>query len=281
MVPPGWLERLRVLPGLEVTSIGELTQMAAEELARAARVESAAVGRAFTEAMQGDGFSVGRGVAIPHIEMAGSVETHLCLVTLRAPSSLVGIDAQPLDIFWFILSKPDPREHLLLLAHLARLTQSRTLLDGLRRTASPEEAIELVRAAELRHRATPGARFQRETNALVVVSIRGEKAVDALLIDLVDQGYGEACVLEAQSLQEAATREVPLFAGFRDLFGDPGARRLLLVEAPSAQVQAVVELIQGVCRDHGAKEASVSVLPVQNRWVLEPAVVEEEAPGGH
>jgi mannitol/fructose-specific phosphotransferase system IIA component (Ntr-type) len=285
VIPPGWLDASRVLTGLAVTSLDDLLQIVAEDLAGAAQVESARVRAAFLEAMTGEGFSIGRGVAIPHIEMAGSVETHVCLATLREPlSSLAAapsIDGQPVDIFWFILSKPDPREHLLLLAHLARLTQSKTLLDGLRRARSPEEAVELVRVAELRHRVAPSISPRVAKEALVVVSIRGEKAVDALLIDLVDQGLGEAVVLEAQGLEEAAAREVPLFAGFRDLFGDPGGRRLFLIETPAAEADAVVALVKTVCQEYGAKEASVSVLPVETRWRLEGAAVAEQAPGGH
>lgn len=285
MIPPGWLDASRVLTGLVANSVGELVEKVADGLAGAAQVESARVRAAFLEAMQSEGFSVGRGVAIPHIEMQGSLETHVCLATLREPlvppRAAASIDGQPLDVFWFVLSKPDPREHLLLLAHLARLNQSKTLLDGLRRARSGEEAVELVRVAELRHRPTSAVSSRVETNALIVVSIRGEKAVDALLVDLVDQGLGEACLLEAQSLEEAAAREVPLFAGFRDLFGDPAGRRLFLIEAPAAQANAIVELIRAVCHDYGAKEASVSVLPVQSRWALEAAPVTEEAPGGH
>jgi hypothetical protein len=115
---------------------------------------------------------------------------------------------------------------------------------------------------------------------LILVSISGERAVDALLIDLVDQGLGDACVLDAQSLREAAAREVPLFAGFRDLFGDPGGRRMLIVQTPAAGANTVLEAVQRVCDECDARDALVSVIPVQARWILSRGPKDEPAGGG-
>lgn len=281
MVPHGWLEASLVLPGLALTRVEDLVHSVADALGTATGLERARIEAGFLEAMRGDSFSVGGGVAIPHIEMPSSTETRVCLATLREPLPVPTIDGRAPDIFLFILSKPDPQEHLLLLAHLARLTQSRTLLEGLRRIQTAEEAVALVHAAEMRHTVMPRTDVSLAPHALIVISVCGEKAVDALLIDLVDQGLGDAWIFEAQSLHEAATREVPLFAAFRDLFGDPGGRRTLMVQTPTDGAETVIEAVRRICEEYGARDASVSMIPVQTRWILRPAVQEEPAGGGH
>jgi mannitol/fructose-specific phosphotransferase system IIA component (Ntr-type) len=271
-----------VLPAVDVATVEALARTVAEVMATAAGTDSPRIETAFLEAMRGEGFSVGEGVAMPHTEMASLTETVVCLVTLRQPLTLKTVDGRPPDVFLFILSRPDPHDHLLLLAHLARLAQSRTFLDGLRRAQTPEEAVKLVRAAEKRHRGLQGPATvpPSTSHALFIVSIGGEKIVDALLIDLVDLGFGDACVLEAQSLREAAAREVPLFAGFRDLFGDPGGRRILILEAMADRTDAVIESVRRISEEHRAKDARVSVVPIQTRWIVPPAA-DEEASGGH
>lgn len=282
MIPEEWLQAAMVLPQVGAASAEALTRAVAEVMATATGADPRRLETAFLEVMRAGGVSVGRGVAIPHTEMDNLSETVVCLVTLRQPLPLETVDGRPPDIFLFVLSKPDPYSHLLLLAHLARLSQSRTFLEGLRRAQTPEQVVELVRAAEMRHNVLPRpARAPHSTSqALFFVSIEGEKAVDALLIDLVDQGFGDASVLEAQSLREATAREVPLFAGFRELFGDPGGRRVLVLETTADRADALMEAVRRIAEEHRAKDARVSVVPIQSRWIV-PPVAEQEAPGGH
>ena len=282
MIPEEWLKSPLVLPGLAASTVQELVRAVAEALGTATGADAAQIETAFLEAMRDEVFSVGKGVAIPHTELENVTDTVVCLVTLPEPLPLRTVDGRPPDIFLFILSKPDPHSHLLLLAHLARLAQSRTLRDGLRRARTPDEAVSLVRAAEMRHDALPVPTRAPPSTAHVLffVSIGGEKVVDALLIDLVGQGFGEACVLEAQSLREAAAREVPIFAGFRDLFGDPGGRRVLILEATAERADAVIEAVRRISTEYRAQDARVSVVPIQTRWVI-PAAAETSAPKGH
>lgn len=281
-----WLKASTVLAAADVATVDELVRTVAESMAGAVQEDARRIESLFAERLQSEGYSIGGGVAIPHTEMESLTETVVCLVTLRRPLNLPTIDERSPDVFFFILSKPDPHDHLLLLAHLARLAQSRTLLDGLRRAQTPEEIVKLVHAAEQRHKALEGPSTGPSTgppstsHALVVVSIGGENVVDALLINLVGQGFGDACVLDAQSLHEAATRELPLFAGFRDLFGDPGGRRILILEAPADRTDAIIEAVRRISEEHRAKDARVTVVPVQARWVGAPAI-EKETAGGH
>lgn len=276
MVPQGWLKSENLLPAVEATSLEQLIQAVAEKLARSSGFAAPRIAEAFRAATQGEGFALGSGVAIPHTEQEDLVETLACLVTTTRPLTLPTPDGRAPDIFLFILSKPDPHAHLVLLAHWARLAQSKTFLDGLRRASSAEDMLALVQAAELRHSPAPTPVRQAASHDLVLISVSGEKVVDALLIGLVDEGFEEACVIEAQSLREAATREVPLFAGFRDIFGDPGGRRLLLMDVEADRTEALVMSVRRVCEEHRARDVRVSVLPIRLQWASTPASAEAD-----
>lgn len=268
MVPQGWLRPTLVLTALEVASIEELAAVVAAAFGSAPELGGADVESALVEALRDEGFSIGSGVAVPHTELQSLKETLVGLATLTRPLQIRTIDSQAPDLFFFVLSKPDPEAHLLLLAHIARLSQSRTFREGIRRARTSDEVLALVRAAELRQLGLRGAGIGAVPHAVVLISISGEKAVDALLVDLVDQGYGHGVVLEAQSLEEAAAREVPLFASFRDLFGDPGGRRMLVVETPSERVGGIIEAVRRLCGEYCAGDARVSVIPVHTYWEL-------------
>lgn len=266
-----------------MASVPALVTAATDALAPAAGLDAPTVSAALLQALRSEGYSLGRGVAIPHVEVDGLEETLVCLVTTREPVTLPSIDGVSPDIFVFVLSRRDPRTHLLLLAHLARLAQSRTFLAGLREASTAEEAMALVEAVEERQAVTGNGMQQAvpaTAHALVLVSVSGETLVDALLVALVDRGLDQSCVVEAQSLRDAAAHEVPLFAGFHDIFGDPAGRRLLILEAPAQEAPAIVSTIQQICEEHGSEDASVSVIPLQMRWRTAP-VKRPEAPGGH
>ena len=278
-----WLKPSLIVLRAPAPSAEAVVEAAVGVLAPAAGVEPAEVRTVFMNALQSEGFSLGRGVAIPHVELDGLDETLVCLVTTVAPVPVPSIDGVPPDVFLFVLSRRDPRGHLLLLAHLARLAQSRTFLGGLREARDADEVMELVRAVEERHDATSQVLPQAvpaTSHAVVLVSVSGEKLVDALLVALVERGLEHSCVVEAQSLRDAAAHEVPLFAGFRDIFGDPGGRRVLILEAPAEEATAVVSTVRHLCEEHDAEDASISVIPVQTRWRSTPAK-RAEAPGAH
>lgn len=271
-----------VLPRVPATELESLVAEVARAVGEAGGVSVETAEAALLEALAGDGFSVGNGVAIPHTESTEIGETLVCLATLTAPLPLPTIDSVPPDIFVFILSRPDPHGHLLLLAHLARLMRSRTFVDGLRRCESAAEMTALVRAAELRHEGRPTASpaLSALSRALVVMTVSGEKVVDALLVDLLEQGFDRSCILDAQSVREATTREVPLFSGFREVFGDPGGRRVILIEATLEQADTLIATARRVCEEHSADGARVSVLPVHTHWVAAPPAA-ARAVSGH
>lgn len=280
MAAKRWLEADLVLASIDEVTVEGVRQRVAEKMASATGLSVARVQEALEEAMKSEGYSIGNGVVLPHTELSELDETYTCLVTVRTPLPLKSIDGKPVHLAIFILSKPDPHAHLLLLARLARLLQSRTLVDGLRRSRTNDEVIQLIDAAEMRHEATRAVEPQSspQSQGLFVISVGGEKLVDSLLVALVELGFGEASVLEAQSLREATAREVPLFAGFRDLFGDPGGQRILLLEAELARSEDVIGTVRKVAEEHKARDARVAVVPLHVRWQAPRASEEPSAP---
>lgn len=277
-----WLQPSLVVLQVSAGSQTALVDVAAVSLAGASGLEMDRLRDVFNQAFQTEGYSLGSGVAIPHVEVDGLEQTLVCLVTSKAPIPLETVDGVPPDVFFFILSRRDPRGHLVLLAHLASLARSRSFLAGLREARTPDEVMTLVDAAERRHAPSTGRAQDTPatSHVLVLVSVSGERLVDAILVDLVDRGFDDASVIEAQSLRDAAAQEVPLFAGFRDIFGDPGGRRLLVVEAPSEQAQDVVDVVRQLCEEHRSHDAAVTVVPVQMRW-RSPRPQPREASGAH
>jgi nitrogen PTS system EIIA component len=279
MVPEHWLKASLVLPALSVSGPAELVEEVARSVSASTGSALEATRSAFDGALRAEGWSLGAGVAIPHAELAGLSEPVVCLVVTRAPLPLPAIDGRAPDVFFFILAPPDdPEGHLVLLARLAGLAQSRTLVEGLRRATTADDVLPLVRAAELRHGRAP--RSAPESGySMIVIAIAGESAVDALLVELLDQGLESATLLEAQSVREATTREVPLFTGFQDIFGDPGGRRVIMVDAPASKVDLLLECVQRIAVERRAVDVRVSVLPIQKHWQLVPVPEEESA--GH
>lgn len=284
MVLPSWLQPSLVLLGVPATTLDAVLSHAARALAPVVNVPATRIGELLREVTSSGGVSVGAGVAVPHARLPDLSTTAVALLVTTQPIPVQAMDGQPADIFFVVLSGlDDPRGHLLVLAHLARLAHSQTLLQALRQAKAPREALELIEAAELRHAA--GGREiqapQRPSHYVAIIAVAGEKAVDSLLVGLLDQGFENASMLEAQSLREAATREVPLFAGFRDIFGDPGGRRIILVDIEVDRADELVAMVHRICEDRGAESAELALVPLQHYWRWERPRADRPARGGH
>ena len=267
-----WLKRSLILLDVPAASVDDALRATARAAAASIGVDAARVEHLLSQSTETGGYAVGGAVAVPHANIPGLDQTAVALVRTQRPVPVHAMDGQPADIFFVILSRPDdPKGHLLLLAHIARLARSRTLLDGLRQVHTPDEAVALVEAAELRHAPGPTtATMPAAAHFLAMISVAGEKAVDALLVALLAQELGDASILEAQSLRDAVTQEVPLFAGFRDIFGDPGGRRVLLLEVPAERIEDLAVAVRRVFEECKPAEGRFSLVPLQSHWLWTP-----------
>jgi PTS system nitrogen regulatory IIA component len=281
MTSPPWLRPSLILLDTPAETVADVARATARAAAATTGVDTEVVEGILRRATERSGYAVGSGVAVPHADIPGLDETAVALVRTSRPLPVQALDGRPADIFFVVLSRPnDPRGHLLLLASLARLARSRVLIDGLRQVRTAEDAVGLIEAAELRHTdpAAPAA-VPTATHFLALISVAGEKTVDSLLVTLLDQQFGDASILEAQSLRDAATQEVPLFAGFRDIFGDPGGRRLIVLEVPADRIDALSVTVRRVFEECRPAAGSFSLVPLQSHWPWTPPPLEKTSRG--
>ncbi|TNF26499.1 MAG: hypothetical protein EP329_21190 [Deltaproteobacteria bacterium] len=271
-----------VFPGLDASTLKQVVERLAPAFAVAGDVPPAEVEAALWRGLSDVTGAVGHGVALPHAVVEGLHEPLVAIALLARPLGIATHDGVAPDVLFCILAPPNaPTQHLLLLAHIARLAHSRVLLEGLRHARTTDAVVALLRAADARDqpvRVAPAA--PPTAGQLVTITIAGEEAVDALIVQLVGMELDDATILDGQSLREAVAREVPLFSGFRDLFGDPGGRRVLLVEAPADRVSSVLAAVETVCATHEVRHARVTATPITTRWEHTPPGREDGA-GGH
>lgn len=269
MVSDDWLEPSLVVLDATAFDLAELIAGVSGLLATATGLDRKRVEAALREGLRKADFGVGRGVAVPHAELVGIEQPVVALVRNSRPIHVQALDMQPADLFFVVLACPDDRDaHLVMLAHLARLAQSRPLVEGLRKARDVEEALALVKAAELQHAVISRVvdADTAEASCLAVITLQGEQAVDGVVVQLLEDGYGDASVLDAQSAREAVTHELPLFTGFQDLFGDPDGRRVILVEVKASRADELIQMVRQVCEECQADHAGAVILPIRTRW---------------
>jgi PTS system nitrogen regulatory IIA component len=269
-----WLPAEAVLLDVDVPTLSAAVAAAIPRLAELTGLERAAITHPLEEATRESDFALGAGIAVPHASIPGLPAPAVVFVRVATPLDIGAIDRLPADlIFVTVFPAGDSAGHLRFLAHLAHLSHSRVLRDGLRSALDAAEVVALVEAAEARGAASPRAPTLAPAaeTYLAVISLAGEKAVDAVLVELLDCGLEDATILDAQSASEAASREVPLFAGFQDIFGDPGGRRVILAFVSADQLDDVSAMVGRVCEERAAASGEVWFMPLASRWKWTPA----------
>jgi len=281
-----WLQPEAILLDVAATGLDGVLAKASSALARQTDVAVERIETALRDATRESDFALGVGIAVPHVELEEVASTAVVLVRLTSPIGIGALDGAPVDLLFVTLfPTTDPTGHLTFLAHLARLAQSRVFRDGLRRARDPGEVMALIDAAQARQVTTTRAATRAPTHGaaedvLAIITLAGEKAVDSALVELLDQDMGHAVIADAQSVREAASREVPLFAGFRDIFGDPGGQRVILVRVPAGKVDAMTGLVRRVCEERGPSRAEIMFVPVAAHWTWTKQD-DAPAPRGH
>ncbi len=132
---------------------GELMRsLAAEVAARLPNVDEALLLERLNEREEQQSTGIGHGLALPHAMLPGLERT--IVVVGRAGSGLdfAALDAQPVDLFFLLLSPPEgTRDHLRVLARLARILDDEATLARLRTAADAAELFALLLAEDARH----------------------------------------------------------------------------------------------------------------------------------
>jgi PTS system nitrogen regulatory IIA component len=270
-----------VILDLPAATLADIIGAAAEALAPECALPAAALRETLLDAVRDTSVAVGSGIAMPHAGVRGLERARVALVRTAPPLSVGALDGAAVDLFFVVLfPSGNPRAHLELLAHLAGMCRSRVFRDGLRSACAVDEVLALVDAAQRRlGTATRTATARESERALALISVTGERAADAILMALLREQLGAATIVDAQTVQDAASREVPLFAGFRDLFGDPGGRRLILAQLAPERADALAAIVQRACEDDGTASAQLSVVPIAQAWAWGPRPERTRAKG--
>ncbi len=90
---------------------------------------------------------IGGGIAVPHL-LCPLEEPVVGFLTLASPVEFDAVDGKPVDVVFFTAA-PNPNLHLRMLARLARLVKSSSLIERIRKAETPEEAYEAFKQEEI------------------------------------------------------------------------------------------------------------------------------------
>jgi PTS system nitrogen regulatory IIA component len=95
---------------------------------------------------------LGRGIAIPHATVPGLPHPLLLVASAKPPVPFGPPDAEPVDLFFVLLSPPGRQgEHIKLLARICRLAQHPEDLEEVRHAPDPESLYRALLQLDSRH----------------------------------------------------------------------------------------------------------------------------------
>ncbi len=112
---------------------------------------------------------------------------------------------------------------------------------------------------------------------LFICIVKNDDAVEEILTGFLELGIGGATVLTARGMAEIISSQVPLFAGFKDVFQAGGTSRLILSAMPSDKVEEARRLIERLVDSEGQMSEGVSfALPITSEIGLHRQVPDDE-----
>lgn len=148
-----YLDPRLAAPGVRPGSLREvLAQLVAplSETGMVEETEDLVEALAERESIQSTG--VGRGIAVPHAVCEELSRPCIAIGLCPEGVEFHALDEKPVHLFFLVLSPPsETKDHIKLLARIARLTRRPELLDRLRDCREAEEAVEAIRAYEREH----------------------------------------------------------------------------------------------------------------------------------
>jgi PTS system nitrogen regulatory IIA component len=138
------------LPQIEKS--GLMRSFAAEVAARLPNIDEALLLERLNEREEQQSTGIGHGLALPHAMLPGLEQTVVVVGRADRGLDFAALDAQPVDLFFLLLSPPDgSRDHLRVLARLARILDDERTLARLRTAADAGELFAMLLAEDARH----------------------------------------------------------------------------------------------------------------------------------
>jgi len=129
-----------------------LTALAVEVALRVPEVDEQDLTERLLEREGEQTTGVGGGLAVPHATLAGLERPLLVVGRTHERMEFDAVDAQPIDVVFLLLTPPAAtRQHLRLLARLARIFAPEEMLERLRAAKGPKELFEILVDEDGRH----------------------------------------------------------------------------------------------------------------------------------
>jgi len=237
LLPRDWITTDRIRLGVSASNAASVYRTAAEALAPVANMDADELSRVLIERSTLGGFSIGEGVAIPHVAVPTLDRAVVAFVTTRRP---IHLDGEPLDVF-FVLMTPegDPRRHLLALAHIARICHDEIVLQALRASDSEAEVYRILAAAE---EGFDGSLHEVDAKVLAVLDFTSDAPAEHA-VELLAEGLAVPALL--------TVKDGAAFEAMRALIHLPASRRLVLLPLETRDVEVVMALASEVEKHWG------------------------------
>lgn len=111
---------------------------------------------------------------------------------------------------------------------------------------------------------------------LLVCIVKDDDVVESILTGFLGLGIAGASVINARGMGEIIASQVPLFAGFKDVFKAGGSSRVILAAMPSAMVPEIHNMIAEYIEPDVASGLGVSfAIPIVSELALQRQVFDE------
>ena len=99
---------------------------------------------------------------------------------------------------------------------------------------------------------------------LLVIVLKGHRRLESILEGFLELELPGATVLDARGMGELVTSEIPVFSGFRSLFGGASEESYMLLSVLTPdRIEEALALVRDVCGDFAEAGAGVAfTLPV-------------------
>ncbi len=243
-----WITPDRIRLGIEAKEASDVYLAAAEVLAPAVGTEVDELMRLLVERSALGGFSIGEGVAIPHIAVPNLNRSLVAFVTTNES---VRVDDESTNVF-FVLVAPDgdPRRHLLSLAHIAHTCHDKEVLTALRATNKVEDVHVLLTKAE-----EDESPQEVDAKVLAALDFREDEPAE-YAVEVITAGLTPPALL---TLDDGAA-----FESVRALLHLPASRRIVLVALEMRDVDILMTLASEVEKQWESTSIGLSFLRVDN-----------------
>lgn len=136
-----------ILAALSVDDKKQALRVLAEHAGKLTGLSSGDIFSALLQRERLSSTSLGRGIAVPHVKMAGAQSMTCIFARLARPIAFDSHDGEPVDLLFFLMAPEHAGgDHLKALAKISRLVRDPSTLETLRSAKDPEAIRRILTA---------------------------------------------------------------------------------------------------------------------------------------